>query len=151
MLAAFYLIRWLELRLLTGMTGFTLTWQLLAELLYISDSISKTLTLGSELTLAMGDWVQDFWGKFEVPWEGLAPVELCLWEDVGPGTTILLQSPVKFLDSEWRILSRFKLCIWQVCYTLWFRCVSWYFFWGPVFLHICYWIRISGSCCFKRI
>lgn len=39
-----------------------------------------------------------------MPWEGLAPLELRLWEDVGTGTTILSQSSVKYLDSEQRIL-----------------------------------------------
>lgn len=39
-----------------------------------------------------------------MPWEGLAPLELRLWEDVGTGTTLLFQSSVKFLGSEQRIL-----------------------------------------------
>lgn len=66
----------------------------------MSESISKMLILGSELTLAVRVGVQDFWGKFEVLWEGLPPLELHLCDDVGTGTTVLLVHTISGLGMK---------------------------------------------------
>lgn len=66
----------------------------------MSESISKMLILGSELALAVRDGVQDFWGKFEVLWEGLPPLELHLCDDVSTGTAALLVRKISGLGMK---------------------------------------------------
>lgn len=112
--SAFSLIcYWLEL--LAGMAGFILTWLLLEELCYAPYSTPEMLALGTELTLAARCELRAFWSNLRC----FGSIGVSVWNNGGPGSTILSQSSEKFLISEWKIL----------CYSLWFHCVLWYFFW----------------------